>query len=65
MDIIIPFTIETQIHTSGPIWVPRFIAGNVPRIASTIHVIVMRKFSPVFCISVFIEKRNYEIDFNL
>ena len=56
MDVTIPFTMETQMHTAGPSRVSRFIARDVRRTARAIYVMVMREFCPVFCISVFIEK---------
>ncbi len=38
------------LHTAGP------ISAYRARISSTIYAMVMSKFSPVFCISVFFEK---------
>ena len=54
---IIPFTLETQMHTAGPSCMAHFIAHDVACIASPIYVMVMHEFGPVFCISVFFEKR--------
>ena len=65
MDVIIPFKMETQMHTAGPICASRYIARNAACIASAIYAMLLHRFGPVFCISVFVEKRNYEIDFTI
>ncbi len=67
------FTMETKMLTAGPICMLQFVACDVvrclPRIASVIWftwwwcLIQNPKFRPVFCISVFFEKRNYGMDF--
>ncbi len=56
MDVIIPLTMKTQMHTAGPICESHCIARHLACIASAIYAMVMRKFGPVFCISVFFEK---------
>ena len=55
-DVIIPFTMGTQMHTAGPICISGFIARDVADIASTNNAMVMYKFGPVFSISVLFEK---------
>ena len=44
-------------HSAGPTCALRFIMRDVARIVSAIYVMVMRTFVPVFCISVFFERR--------
>ena len=52
VDVIIPFTMETQMHTTGPMGVSHLIACDVAHIVSAIHAMEMPKFGPVFCIFV-------------
>ncbi len=48
---------ETQMLTTGPICMSHFIARDVACIAIAIYpMVMMRKFGPVFCISVYFEK---------
>ncbi len=49
---------ETQMYTAGSICVTLFIARDVWCVffVSVIYMMVMRKFNPVFCISVSITK---------
>ena len=37
MNVIIPFTLETEMHTAGPICASHFISCNVARIANAIY----------------------------
>ena len=47
-----PLTVETQMHTAGPIYVSRFIA------------MVMRDFGPVICVSVSIARGVVNLTLN-
>ena len=64
VDVIIPFTMETQMHTAGLSWVSRFIARDVARIVSAVYAMVMREFIPCILHFCFYWKMNYEIDFS-
>ena len=58
-DATSPVTMETQMHTAGPICMSLFIVHDMAYIASTIYMMVMRKCGLVFCIILcFNHKRN-------
>ncbi len=62
VEATILFTMETQMHTAGPICVSGFITCNVAHNAGTKYALETLEFSHVICICVYIIKRNDDFE---